>query len=110
MTRPQSERPPGGVAALFSCSEGQKSFESEKLGHGVFFHYVIEGLKGEAANKKGEVTLQRLAAYVADEVPDAAREVSDSARQRPQQVGDLSGGLPLVTRACSRRRSPTASA
>ena len=98
VTRPQSERPPGGVAALFSCSEGQKSYESEKLGHGVFFHYVIEGLKGEAANKKGEVTLQRLAAYVADEVPDAAREVSDLARQRPQQVGDLSGAVPLVTR------------
>ena len=98
VTRPQAERPPGGVAALFSCSEGQKSYESEKLGHGVFFHYVIEGLKGEAANKKGEVTLQRLAAYVSDEVPDAAKDVSDSARQRPQQVGDLSGAVPLVTR------------
>ena len=96
VTRPQAERPPGGVAALFSCSEGQKSYESEKLGHGVFFHYVIEGLRGEAANKKGEVTLQRLAAYVTEEVPDAAKEVSDAARQRPQQVGDLSGGLPLV--------------
>jgi sulfatase modifying factor 1 len=97
VTRPQAERPPGGVAALFSCSEGQSSYESEKLGHGVFFNFVIEGLKGEAANKKGEVTLQRLAAYVADEVPDAAREVSDAARQRPQQVGDLSGAIPLVT-------------
>ena len=101
VTRSQSERPPGGVAALFSCSAGQHSYESEKLGHGVFFHYVIEGLKGEAANKKGDVTLQRLAAYVEDEVPDAAREVSDSARQRPQQVGDLSGGVPLVTRGFS---------
>ena len=97
VTRPQAERPPGGVAALFSCSEGQKSYESEKLGHGVFFHYIIEGLRGGAANKKGEVTLQGLTAYVTDEVPDAVKEVSTDARQRPQQVGDLSGPTPLVT-------------
>ena len=96
VTRPQAERPPGGVAALLSCSEGQKSYESEKLGHGIFFHYIIAGLRGEAANKKGEVTLQSLASYVADEVPDAAKDVSDAARQRPQQVGDLSGAVALV--------------
>ena len=67
-------------AAWRRCSaarRGEKSYESEKLEHGVFFHFVIEGLKGEAANKKGEVTLQRLAAYVTDEVPDAAKEVGD---------------------------------
>jgi uncharacterized caspase-like protein len=61
VTRPQAERPPGGVAALFSCSEGQRSFESDKLHQGVFFHYVIEGLKGKAANKKDDVNLASLA-------------------------------------------------
>src|SRR5262249_18626620 len=45
--------PPGGVAALFSCSRGEASYESNDLQHGVFFHFVLEGLKGKAANKKG---------------------------------------------------------
>ncbi len=99
VTRPQSERPPGGVAALFSCSEGQKSYESAKFKQGIFFHFVVEGLKGAAANKKGEVTLEHLAAYVKDEAPDAAKdEFGVDARQRPQLVGDLSGGTPLLER------------
>ena len=97
VTRPQAERPPGGVAALFSCSDGQRSYESDKLKHGVFFHFVIQGLKGDAANKKGEVGLEGLAQYVNDEVPDAVKDVSTDARQRPQLVGNLSGSAPLVT-------------
>ena len=32
--------PPKGVAALFSCSAGQRAFENDTLKHGVFFHYV----------------------------------------------------------------------
>ena len=102
VTRPQAERPPGGVAALFSCSEGQKSFESEKLGHGVFFHFVIEGLKGKAANKKDEVNLAGLAQYVQDEVPDAVKDVSTTARQRPQLVSNLSGSALLVRAGAGR--------
>ena len=57
---PESVRPPAGVAALFSCKAGERAYETEKLGkggHGVFFHHVIEGLKGEAGNKsrRGDV-------------------------------------------------------
>ena len=102
VTRPQAEKPPGGVAALFSCSEGQRSFESQRFKHGIFFYYVLEGLKGEAANKKGEVLLENLAGYVKGEVQDAAKdEWGPEARERPQLVGDLSGAAPLVTRRFS---------
>src|SRR5262249_9533718 len=43
-------KPANGTVALFSCSSGQKSYETRKLGggHGVFFHYVLEGLRGKA--------------------------------------------------------------
>jgi hypothetical protein len=89
--------PPKGVAALYSCSKGQKSFESDKLGHGVFFHYVIEGLKGEAANKKGEVTLNALADYVSYEVRARVKdEFSPTVRQTPNQVGDVDGAAALA--------------
>ena len=98
VTRPQAEKPPGGVAALFSCSEGQFAYESDELKHGVFFHYLIEGMRGEAANKKGAVTLERLASYVKDEVPDRVKdEEGPSAQQLPHLVGDLIGAAPLLT-------------
>src|SRR5262249_29826125 len=38
VTRPQTAQPPGGVAALFSCSAGELAFEHDELKHGVFFH------------------------------------------------------------------------
>ena len=40
------------MGALFSCSEGAGGLRQRQFKHGIFFHYVIEGLKGEAANKK----------------------------------------------------------
>ena len=68
------------------------------LRHGVFFHFVIEGLKGKAANKRGEVTLEHLAAYVEDEVPDQVKEdVGKSMHQVPQLVGEPGGSRSLVT-------------
>jgi uncharacterized caspase-like protein len=42
-------KPPRGTAALFSCKSGERAFESPKLRHGVFFHHVLEGLKGKAS-------------------------------------------------------------
>jgi formylglycine-generating enzyme required for sulfatase activity len=99
VTRPQMQKPPGGVAALFSCSEGQRSFESDELKHGIFFHYLIEGMKGKAPNKKGEVTLQSLIVYVNDEVPDRVKEdIGPRENQVPHLVGDLRGSVPLISR------------
>ncbi len=61
VTRPQSVKPPGGVAALFSCSEGELAYENDALKHGVFFHFIIQGLRGEADfNKDREVALEEL--------------------------------------------------
>jgi formylglycine-generating enzyme required for sulfatase activity len=72
VTRPFKKRPPGGVAALFSCSEGQVAYEDDDLKHGVFFHFVIEGWKGkadqEAGNRDGKLTLGELASYTSTEV------------------------------------------
>jgi uncharacterized caspase-like protein len=48
-TRPAVAEPPAGVVALFSCSQGERAFEHDELKHGVFFHYVIEALRGQAA-------------------------------------------------------------
>src|SRR5262249_42588764 len=97
ITRPQTQQPPGGVAALFSCSPGEYAFESDKLEHGIFFYYLIQGLKGKAANKKGEVHLEGLVQYIKDEVKDRLPEdIGPRVRQNPNLVGDLRGSFPLA--------------
>ena len=51
---PPPPPPPDSVAALFSCSEKEVSWEDAELdgGHGVFFHYVIEGLEGRGRRRR----------------------------------------------------------
>src|SRR5262249_23300073 len=72
---------PLGVGALFSCGPGQKAFETDRLGgkgHGIFFHFVLEGLRGKARNSDGEVTWADLGRYVQ--------------RQVSREVGKVVGG------------------
>jgi len=93
-----SVRPPQGAAALFSCRAGERAFEHESLKHGVFFHHVLEGLKGKAKDGDGEVTFAGLAAYVSRRV---SREVpgliGGDARQSPNLKADYSIEPVLVT-------------
>jgi hypothetical protein len=85
-------RPPHGTAALFSCASGQRAFETAKLGkgHGVFFHYVLEGLRGKAKNEDGEVNWDDLTAYVKRQVPRAVPKIiGEGAQQSPHLVANL---------------------
>jgi formylglycine-generating enzyme required for sulfatase activity len=94
---PQTVKPEGGIAAFFSCGPKQFSYESKELKHGVFFHYLIQGLEGKAANSKGEVTLEGLAAYVKSEVKDQVKELAGrEAEQTPHLLGDVIGTVPLT--------------
>ncbi len=62
VTRPQTVAVPEGIIALFSCKAGQKSFELPELGHGIFFHHLLDGWKGNAdANRDGRITYKELA-------------------------------------------------
>jgi hypothetical protein len=101
--------PPRGTAALFSCSSGQRAFETPKLGkgHGVFFHYVLEGLKGEAKNRDGEVTWDDLTTYVKRQVPRAVpRLIGSGARQEPHLVANITGEPPVLSRIARRPVRP----
>src|SRR5262249_26041439 len=94
-------RPPRGTAALFSCGSGQRAFETPKLGggHGVFFHYVLEGLKGKAQNEDGQVTWDDLISFVKRQVPRAVPKlIGGGARQEPHQVANLTGESPVLLR------------
>jgi hypothetical protein len=92
-------RPPRGTAALFSCASGQRAFETAKLGkgHGVFFYHVLKGLKGEAKNKRGEVTWDRLTEYVKEKVSDEVPVlIGEGAKQSPHKIENLVGKSPVL--------------
>jgi formylglycine-generating enzyme required for sulfatase activity len=92
-------KPPRGTAALFSCSTGERAFETHKLGkgHGVFFHYVLEGLRGKARNERGEVTWGRLVEYVTDAVSDdVSKIIGSGAKQTPELKVNLRGKSPVL--------------
>jgi hypothetical protein len=92
--------PPKGVAALFSCSAGQRAFEHDSLKHGVFFHFVLEGLRGQAKDAENDVTFEGLAAYVRRRVPNKVHELFPDAKpqQEPNLKADLAGAPPVLLR------------
>jgi hypothetical protein len=86
LTRPEVPAPPTGVAAFFSCSAKEKAFEADKLEHSVFYHFLLEGLRGDAAGDNGNVTLLRLGDYVGRRVKDYVR-AEHGTSQRPELQG-----------------------
>lgn len=98
VSRPQEIEPPGGVAALYSCSQGETAFENGELGHGVFFNFVIKGLKGSADfDKDRQIDLLELAKYTQKNVKDYVFAKYDRSTQVPQLLGTTRGLLPLLS-------------
>lgn len=56
-------------ATLYATRVGQRAYEYAEKEHGYFTWAVVEGLKGGAANNRGEVTLGSLERYIQDLVP-----------------------------------------
>ena len=96
-TRPQRLIPPGGLAVLFSCSEGEFAWEDDGLKHGVFLHFVIDGLKGNAdLDKDGQINLEELSLYTKKRVPDYVRAEFGGERQMPHLINNSRGLVPIV--------------
>jgi hypothetical protein len=90
---------PRGSAVLFSCRPGQRAFETDRLGkgHGVFFHFVLEGLRGKARNSDNEVTWAHLAEYVTRQVSRTVPAlIGGGARQTPHLLANLEGESPVL--------------
>lgn len=62
------EDQPVGKAVLMACSQGQKAWEWPEQQHGVFSYYLLEGLRGKAAEPSGEITAYSLFTYVQNRV------------------------------------------
>jgi formylglycine-generating enzyme required for sulfatase activity len=107
-----SPRPPRGVAALFSCSAGEKAYEHRDLAHGVFFHSVLDGLRGKASDSNGKVTWDSLQAHVRSQVPELMKLHLPDRAQQPNLKADLVGSPPVLLRvaAVAERRAAEDSA
>ena len=96
VTRPPEPAKDGGVAAFFSCSRGQKAYEDDRSKHGAFFHFVIEGLRGEASDFKDEVSLLELGAYVQRRVSDFTQAEYGVVQKPEMTYASAQGAAALV--------------
>jgi hypothetical protein len=74
-------------ATMYATGIGQRAYEYTEKKQGYFSWAVVEGLKGGAANDKGEVTLSQLVKYVQDAVPKRiAVDLGSTKQQKPFAV------------------------
>lgn len=88
--------PPGGLAAFYSCSPGELAYEDVKLTNGVFFHFLVQGLKGQAdLDSDKQVTLPELEQFVKRGTSTHV-EGTFGARQMPELFNRTRGLTPLT--------------
>jgi len=82
-----AETPIEGVipttCVLFSCRPGERAYEWPDKQHGVFSHYLLEGLRGAAVDDSGHLTVQALGNYVENQVPKWAKKARTPQMQTP---------------------------
>jgi hypothetical protein len=82
----------GGTALLLSSKSEETSLESSGLRQGVFSHFLIKGLKGEAdANSDSIISVQELYEYVFENV-----RTYTGNRQTPVILGDYDKKMPVA--------------
>ena len=78
-----------GRVIISSCSANEVSKEDDKLQHGIFSYYMLEGLKGKAdQDKDGIITISELFSYISRKVPEASAQ-----DQHPVKKGETEGEL-----------------
>jgi len=77
-------------ATLYATAVGERAYEYTEKRQGYFTWELVEGLKGAAANDKGEITLSALLNYVQDRVPKhVSADLGSGKEQRP--FADIGG-------------------
>jgi|GEM_PF-1006116 len=77
-----------GKVIVAACTSAQASFESEDLGHGLFTHALLRGLRGDAASAQGEVTAHSLYEFIDRQVANV--------KQQPVFFGETTGRIVLA--------------
>ena len=83
-----------GMRVLFSTKLGRISYEDDQLQNGVFTHFLVRGLRGEAAGADGLITFRDLADFVTDGV--SGYGFKHGQMQVPYEAGESSGDFLLA--------------
>ena len=74
-------------ATIYATAIGRRAYEYKEKKQGYFTWALVEGLKGAAANARGEVTLDELVKYLQERVPKQVRlDLGAGKVQRPFAV------------------------
>lgn len=85
-----------GRLVIASAQPNQRSWEEPGLGHGVFTHHILEGMRGEAAQMgTGPLSALQLFEHLRREVPRTARRLCNSL-QEPVLVGEAAKPILLT--------------
>lgn len=83
----------GGTALIMSSKSEEVSLETSGLRQGIFSHYLIRGLNGEAdSNKNGIVTVTELYSFISTGVKTYTRNA-----QQPTIAGSYDANMPVST-------------
>lgn len=74
-----------GLYALLSCDQGQRSWEFPELGHGLFTYYLIQGLRGDAADAAGVISADGLYHYLYYHIIDFIRQKNQAVYRLNEQ-------------------------
>jgi hypothetical protein len=84
-----------GRAIVTASRSSEVSLEVPELGHGLFTHFLVQGLRGAAdLDRDGIISLQELYQYLEQQVTQ--KSCSIGGNQHPVMKGELEGQLPLV--------------
>jgi uncharacterized caspase-like protein len=84
-----------GMKVLYATKFGEVSWESPQLGHGVFSHFLIKALRGEAADSNGIISFSTIENYVQQKVSNWTYGRNMVTTQRPFSSGNSFGVLVL---------------
>jgi len=80
-----------GTVIITASSANEVSVEKDELKHGVFTHYLLEGLRGKAdIDNDGLITVDEVYRYVSKHVPQSTGQ-----EQHPVKKGTVKGRLIL---------------
>ena len=71
-----------GSVVLASAGLTESATEYRKLGHGLFTYALLLGLRGEADNGDGKITVYELSAFLNDKVMELTEELRGKPRQQ----------------------------
>ena len=86
---------PSEDAIITASQASEVSLEVPELGHGLFTHFLVQGLRGAAdLDRDGIVSLQEVYQYLEQQVSQKSRAMGGN--QHPVMKGEMEGILPLV--------------